>query len=233
METWRGGRVYRVAGRWTHLNGAALNSSDKMPPVLYEMGMSKLSRFLNIRNIFILFLLLSSSACSVPHTKSVVLGVGNTVQRELYTAELSYRGRQRIAGLLALRSERGVLDYSLLDSTGLKLLSGQVSLESDVVRGGVLKKSSLATYFGEIVKHIWLLEPKDRPCSTNGLLSFCSAEPSADYEKKVTFGPFTSWSVQRKGGDNLVSSSIYYRQPWADLEMQLRPVSEAEERSAQ
>lgn len=225
--------MYRAAGRWTHLNGAGLNSSDKQRPILYEMGMSNLSRFLNIRNIFIIILLLSGSACSVPHTKSNMSVVGNTVQRQLYAADLIYRGRQRIAGLLALRSQQGVLDYSLLDSTGLKLLSGQVSLESAVIRGGVLKKSSLATHFGEIIKRIWLLEPKDRPCSTNGLLSFCSAEPSVDGEKKVTLGPFISWSVQRKGGDNLVSSLIYYRQPWADLELQLRPVSEAGERSAQ
>jgi len=164
------------------------------------------------------------TGCSLPRTESPDL-TPKQRQAQLYAVKMSYRGKQKLSGLLALRKKEQTLYYTLLDTTGIKLLAGTIQDSQLHVTGGILQKSSLGPIFGEALQRIWLLEPKEKPCSANGFMHFCVDVEKSKIQKFARFGFFPLWSVVIRNDSGLMGERVEYEQPWLDLQLELQEKS--------
>lgn len=167
-------------------------------------------------------------SCSVPKgIRSNLETVDEKGEARLYTIAIKLWGKDKFSGLLALRMQPQRLSYVILDATGVKLIDAEVSSSGDhqiVFEAGPMKTSSFPEVLSTSLYRMFLIAPKQYPCSEKMFVSLCVQQTDKDILiKKMRIWPFTVWEMAESEVNN--SATFLYCQPWIGLEITLKELN--------
>ena len=132
------------------------------------------------------------------------------------------------SGLLALTFQNGDLDYKLLDSSGITLLSGGITKagEQQIQRViGPLKESQLPQFLGDSLAAIYYGPELKIGCQRQGLWENCFEHQGQNTVKRRFWGPFLLTTVRLDYLDQqLVKAS--YENNWPEVRLTLQPLGQ-------
>ena len=173
--------------------------------------------------VLLLLLLLLFSCSTRPSEHDMGLPEHTIVSNSLNRIVIRSFWSEKFSGLLALSRDGTSLSYSLLDHTGVTLLSAKVAADATTsnTRGiQKLQDSSLPKLLATALSRIYLVGGSER-CGGLSPADVCKKTVDADTGIKYSpIGPFTLWKVKRESD----RSEDVYVQPWIGLSITLTAV---------
>lgn len=175
-----------------------------------------------MRYIYLLLVAFIVSSCSLPRAQFSEHQFDRLDEKSaMYSFRIESWGQLKYSGLLMIRIHEFGIRYIVLDPTGIKLLESDTSFTKNYSPGvaqGVLQDSSLQGHLDRAMNRMFFSEPKQIPCSWNGLYQLCRKEQDAHRWLKISrFWPISLWKVEKSEGESLITGKFKYSQPWLGL----------------
>ena len=173
------------------------------------------------------FLIITISSCAI-HTNDTIAETFSLDFSHLYNLQIYKNKVARFSGILAVQGHKTSLSYTLLDPTGITLLSATIPKDTEPTTEYMMPKladSPLPSLLNSSLYRIFFQKTSQMECK-KGIFSFFTVSTTEQQLRRSCWlGPLPYWTVEEP--DLSISEGALYSQPWLGVKIKLVRISNA------